>query len=98
MQDLILVDCLELHFKQFDFDTIFQNDFELDLQTISFTPGVEFIFPVRRNWDLKPFANLGGGTEFNGDSSAWIYAAGVRSRAYFPAGKSTLVLSWWISN
>lgn len=63
-----------------------------------FTPGVEFELPLARDWTLKPYLNAGGGVEFQGDDSAWIYAAGLRARRALPcdAGECTFgaSLTW----
>ena len=54
--------------------------------TISFVPGLEIEIPINSRWSLKPLAYAGWGTEFNGDSSAWIYWAGLKSRVAFRNG------------
>jgi hypothetical protein len=48
--------------------------------TVSFTPGIELEIPVTENWQLKPYVNIGWGTETNSSDSAWIYYGGIRSR------------------
>lgn len=52
--------------------------------TLSILPGVEMQVPVTPLWILKPFAQLGAGGESSGDTRAWIYAAGIRSRYTLP--------------
>jgi len=48
-------------------------------ETIAFTPGVELEVPVRGNWQVKPYAELGLGSEFSGDLVAVLYEGGVKS-------------------
>ena len=48
--------------------------------TVSFTPGIELEIPVTKSWYLKPYINIGWGTETNSSDSAWIYYGGIRSR------------------
>jgi hypothetical protein len=48
-------------------------------------PGVEADIPIGSRWSLRPFANVGWGTETGSDaSSAWVYWTGVKSRLAFP--------------
>jgi len=51
--------------------------------TLSVVPGLEIDIPINKRWSLKPVAYAGWGTEADGDASAWIYWAGVRSRVTF---------------
>lgn len=51
--------------------------------TLSAVPGIEIDIPVNARWSLKPVAYAGWGTELDGDASAWIYWAGLRSRVSF---------------
>ena len=60
--------------------------------TIAFTPGVEVEIPINESFLLRPFVNLGWGTEISSDYSAWIYHAGVKSRYRFDAGREQLAL------
>lgn len=65
-----------------------------EASTISFVPGIEFEIPINARWSLKPLAYAGWGTEFNGDSSAWIYWGGIKSRVTFGSGN----LQWALVN
>jgi hypothetical protein len=75
----------------FDFEGIIETRTE-DIATVSFVPGVEMQYLVRENWLLKPFANLGWGTDLANDDSAWIYAFGLRSLTDFHLEQVTLSL------
>jgi hypothetical protein len=56
-----------------------------NVSTITAVPGVEADIPIGPRWSLRPFANVGWGTETSsGSSSAWVYWAGVKSRLIFP--------------
>jgi len=56
-----------------------------NVSTITAVPGVEADIPIGPRWSLRPFANVGWGTETGGgSSSAWVYWAGVKSRLTFP--------------
>jgi len=62
-------------FAEFDL-----TDFQLGRPTVaglSVLPGVELEIPLAPQWLLKPFANAGGGWEFQRDGSAFIYSAGT---------------------
>lgn len=54
-----------------------------NISTLSAVPGIEVDIPVNARWSLKPIAYAGWGTEVEGDASAWIYWAGLRSRGSF---------------
>jgi len=60
------------------------TDFD-NYSTVSFTPGVQVEIPVTEKWYLRPYANLGWGTEVKTGDSAWIYYGGLKSR-YQPGG------------
>ncbi|MBW2173630.1 MAG: hypothetical protein JRF64_03105 [Deltaproteobacteria bacterium] len=55
-----------------------------DIATIGVLPGVEFQFPVRDNWFLMPFSDLGVAKDLSGGEFAYIYSAGIKSRVVFP--------------
>lgn len=44
---------------------------------LSVLPGVEIEIPLAPNWALKPFINVGGGQEFQNDTTALIYSTGA---------------------
>lgn len=56
------------------------NDFDLghaNVTGLSILPGIEAQIPLKPEWVLKPFANLGGGWEFQRDTSATIWSLGA---------------------
>ncbi len=53
------------------------------ISTLSILPGLEWEFPVNRNWTLRPYFDVGGGQEISGNQSAWIYDFGIKSRYIF---------------
>ena len=71
---------LTLGFEQFE-------EIPENLATIAFVPGLEAIFPVTGNWQLKPFVQGGYGNDNQGNQGAWIYGGGIRSLARFPINK-----------
>jgi len=54
-----------------------------NVSTLSVVPGVEIEVPMGERWSLKPLAYVGWGTHTDGDDSAWIYWAGIKSRLRF---------------
>lgn len=63
-----------------------------DVATISIIPGAEFLFPVRENWSLTPYADLGFGWDFSRGEQTWIWSAGVESQASFSKGQTETTL------
>lgn len=51
-----------------------------NVSTITGVPGVEIEVPISDRWSLKPLGYVGWGTQIEGDASAFIYWAGVKSR------------------
>ena len=65
----------------------------IDLDNVgmmSFTPGVELEIPVTRDFYLRPFGHFGWGTEFQSDSTAWIWFGGVKGLYRIPQSRSGL--------
>ncbi len=60
------------------------NEESLDLRTITVVPGLEFEIPLRDDWTLKPFGQLGGGKDLSSDEGAFIFALGLKSSFVFP--------------
>lgn len=56
-----------------------------NVSTLTAVPGVEFDIPMTKRWSLRPFAAFGWGAELDGDSSAWVYWGGVKSKLTFAA-------------
>jgi hypothetical protein len=63
----------------FDFD---------NYATVSFTPGIQVEIPVTEKWYLRPYVNVGWGTETTTTDSAWIYYGGIKSRYQLGSGKN----------
>ena len=53
------------------------------LVTLTVLPGIETIHPIAPNWQLKPFAHLGGGQDFSLGETFAMTHLGVRTRAQF---------------
>ena len=66
------------------------DDGEDNVGTMTFVPGVRFVYPVLDNWWLKPFGQFGFGRDFSGSDVAWIYGVGIKSLATFNLGSSEL--------
>lgn len=54
------------------------------LASVAFVPGLEVEIPLRPDWTITPYVNLGVGREFLEGSSAAIGVVGVRSRYRLP--------------
>ncbi len=66
------------------------TDGQDNVGTMTFVPGVRFVYPVLDNWWLKPFGQFGFGKDFSGSDIAWIYGAGIKSLATFDLKSSEL--------
>jgi len=64
----------------FDFDSIVEDGLPTRVNTLSFVPGLEFEKYIVPRWLLKPYVSAGGGWDLDGEESAVIYDAGLRSR------------------
>jgi hypothetical protein len=64
----------------FSFDSVVDDGLPTRVNTLSFVPGLEFEKRVVPRWLLKPYVTAGAGWELDGDESAVIYDAGLRSR------------------
>jgi len=74
-----------------DFDDI-PNLTVDDLATLSFVPGVELEYVLRKNLSIKPFAQAGLGWELDDGDSTFVWGAGARARLTVPRAKSAWVL------
>jgi hypothetical protein len=54
-------------------------------QGLSVLPGIEVEIPLAEDWRLRPYANLGGGWEFESDQSSTIFSLGATTRYTRPA-------------
>jgi hypothetical protein len=87
-----------LGFYDFNFDSIVENGLPDRIGTLSFVPGVEFEKHVLPRWLLKPYVTAGMGWELDGDESAVIYDAGLRSRFRLGQHRETVFsLVNWLS-
>ena len=63
------------------------KDSAVDFGTGAFVPGLEFAFPVNKNWTLKPFGQFGVGKDTGDGNLVYIYGGGVRSLVSIPYNK-----------
>lgn len=65
----------------------------LNFQQISFTPGAMLQVPLRKNWDIQIFANIGAGAELKSSrNTALIYWGGINSRYQFNVFRTDFAL------
>ena len=57
---------------------------------LSVLPGIEVEIPLGPGWAVRPFASVGGGWEFERDSSALIYSVGATTAYHRPIGDNLL--------
>jgi len=60
-----------------EFDLTDMNIGRISAVGLSVLPGIEAEIPLRPGWVVKPFANAGGGWEFQRDTSAFIWSVGA---------------------
>lgn len=65
-------------FAEFDLDHFSLG--KVKAQGLSVLPGVELEIPLATDWWLRPYANLGGGWEFQTDRSSTIFSLGATTR------------------
>ncbi len=53
------------------------------LVTLTFLPGIEYIYPVTSDWHLKPFAQIGAAREYSSGETIYMTQFGVRSLTLF---------------
>ncbi len=66
-----------------------------DVAAITAVPGLMVKYPVRENWWLKPFGQIGVGKDFSDGDTAIIAAAGIKSLAAFPRTNDVV---WQLGN
>jgi len=76
----------------FHLSGVFAPDVVDRIGTVSVLPGAEFQVPVRENWLLKPFAQLGAGKELSSGGGAVVYALGLRSRTLWRRERTEFTL------
>ncbi len=71
------------------------------VDAVGVVPGIHFRVPVKPNWRLAPFLDVGLGKDLDTDRSAVLIAAGLGSRAHWPWKNTILTLGnriSWASN
>lgn len=74
-------------FAQFDL-----RDFNLGqvkTQGLTVLPGIELEIPLRQDWTLRPFANLGGGWEIHTGASSTVFSLGATTLHTRPVGEAS---------
>ena len=66
-----------------------------DVAAITAVPGLMLRYPVRDNWWLKPFGQIGIGTDLSYGDTTIIGAAGIKSLAAFPRTNDVV---WQLGN
>jgi hypothetical protein len=70
-------------FLDFDLPDAIDPNLPSKIETLSFVPGIQYIYRVNNYWSLSPFLDLGIGHDFETDNSAYVYGAGVNSLLVF---------------
>lgn len=68
---------------------------DTSVAAVTAVPGLRVTYPVRDNWWLKPFGQIGVGKDFSGGDTTWIGAAGIRSLTDFPRANNVV---WQLGN
>jgi len=63
-----------------------------DVTTLTFLPGIEYQYPVTKNWTVSPFADYGFARDFNNDENVLIVGIGVKSYLDFHLEDSLVTL------
>jgi len=72
---------------EFQASDAFGGELRENVATVSAMAGVEFQVPTGKLWVLRPFAELGAGTDFDDEEVAYIYSTGIRGVAEVPREK-----------
>ena len=64
----------------------------LDSKVLGVNPGVELQIPIRRDWVIKPFGNVGLARDVSQGEGALIYSAGIKSSLLIPWKKFQFAL------
>lgn len=70
-------------FLDFDLPEAIDSNLPSKIETLTFVPGIQYIYPVNNYWSLSPFLDFGFGYDFETDNSAYVYGAGVNSLFVF---------------
>lgn len=73
---------LAIGFNNFSSEDPIPDDSD-DISTISFIPGIEFEIPIGEKWLLRPYGQLGFGTDIDSSENATIYSGGLKARYEF---------------
>lgn len=68
---------VNFHYQEFDF-------LDTRVAGMSVLPGVEVLMALEPHWMVRPFVGLGYGTEFEAESGATIYQAGITTAYRVP--------------
>lgn len=70
-------------FLDFDLPDAIDPNLPSKIETLTFVPGIQYIYRVNDYWSLSPFLDFGIGHDFETDNSAYVYGAGVNSLFIF---------------
>jgi len=62
---------------------------QVKTQGLTVLPGIELEIPLRQDWWLRPYANLGGGWEFHSGASSTIFSLGATTLHTRPLGEAS---------
>jgi hypothetical protein len=68
---------------------------DTSVAAVTAVPGLRVSYPVRENWWLKPFGQIGVGKDFSDGDTVIIGAAGIKSLADFPRANDVV---WQLGN
>ena len=68
---------------------------DTSVAAVTAVPGLRVTYPVRDNWWLKPFGQIGVGKDFSGGDTTLIGAAGIKSLADFSRANDVV---WQLGN
>ncbi len=62
-----------------------QLPLETSISTITVQPGVQLVYSVNQDWELKPYLELGGAFDVSGSGGgAFLFSGGITSLTHFP--------------
>lgn len=85
---------LPLTFGFINFDGTLEDEIPglNDVGTLTFLPGLQYLYPVTPNWTLIPFADYGIARELDNTSNVFISGAGIKSYYNVHAEKAMFTL------
>lgn len=78
-----------LNFGRLDSEVIPEFD---DVATITFLPGIEYLYPVTPDWTIAPFADYGFARDLNHTTNVLITGVGIKSLVDFTFNENILTL------